>query len=193
MADLENISAETLDFAEAAPKAVSQAIAEAVELHTFYPATPHFIGSDLGVYNAALEEEQVAEFIRSRSPLGFSPFRDFVAGEYRFRRAYVSFTFRPLDGADAQITLTDANVFADVPDRVETDSATITVAASGITITFAQPFSVAPKVTVTPISSTVPLVPVLTAAPSTGSFTVKLFDLSGTAVTGSFIWTAVGY
>lgn len=193
MADLTNNSAETLDFAEAYPKAIGQAFAEAVDLNSFYPATPYFIGSDLGVYNVAMSASEVAEFMRSRAPLGYSPFRDFVAGEYRFQKAYVSFTFKPLDGADAQLTLLSATVNADVPDKIETNSATVTNASTGISITFATAFSAAPRVTVTPISSTTPVIAVLTASPTSTGFTVKLFDLSGTAVTGSFIWTAVGY
>lgn len=193
MADLVNISSETLDFAAAPSKGVSQAIAEALELHSFCPATPYFIGSDLGVYSSAMSESEVAEFIRTRAPLGYSPFRDFVAGEYRFQKAYVNFVFRPLDASDAQITLSAAEIFADVPDKIETDTATVTNASTGISVTFSTTFAAAPRVTITPVSSVDPVVAVLTAAPTISGFTAKLFDLSGTEVTGTFIWTAAGY
>lgn len=193
MADLTNTSAETLGFSEVSSKGIAQSFAEAIELHTFLPATPYFWGADLGVYNEAMSSTAVVEFMRARGPIGYSRFRDFVAGEYKFRRAYVDFVFKPLDGADARLSLVEAKIYADVPDRSETDAGTVTNAASGLSVTFTSPFAAAPKVTVTPISGTTPIVAVLTAAPTTTGFTVKLFDLSGTAVTGSFIWTAMGY
>lgn len=193
MTDFSNNSAETLGFAEGFSNGAAQAFDEALDFNTFYPATPYFVGSDLGVYSGAMTEAEAAEFIRTRSPLGYSPFRDFVAGEYQFQKAYVNFVFKPIDGADAQIALTAAKITADVPDKSETNTATVTVAASGITVAFASTFAAAPKVVVTPISSGAPVIPVLTIAPTTAGFTVKLFDLSGTAVTGTFIWTAIGY
>lgn len=193
MADYENISEETLGLAEGFANAPSQAFDEAVDFSAFYPATPYHIGGDFGVYNVAMASADVEEFMRSRSPLGYGLFRDFVAGEYKFRRAYVDFVFRPIDGADAQLTLNTANIYADVPDKTETNSATITNASTGITVSFTNTYTQPPKVTVTPISSSTPVVAVLTGDPTTTSFTVKLFNLSGTAVTGSFIWAALGY
>lgn len=192
MADLENISNETLGFSPAAGAGVAQAFAESFAVRAFYPATPYFLGADLGVYSTARDRDQALEFIRSRSPIGYAPFRDFVASEYKFRRAYVQFLFAPLDGSDAQLSLDAARVFADVPDRRENDQGTVTNAATGLSVTFARAFSAAPKVTITPISAT-PVIAVLTAAATTTGFTVKLYDLSGNAVTGSFFWTASGY
>lgn len=193
MADLTNDSAEAFGFAEGLSNGAGQGFAEALGLAAFYPATPYYIGSDFGIYNEAMDGAAVEEFMRTRSPLGYGPFRDFVAGEYQFRRAYVDFAFLPIDGADAQLSLAAAHIYADVPDKSETNTGTITNAATGLTVSFTTTFSAAPKVTVTPISSSAPLIPVLTAEPTTSSFTVKLFDLSGTAVTGSFIWSALGY
>lgn len=193
MTDYTNDSAETLGFAEVFSNGAGQAFAEALDLHTFYPATPFHIGSDLGIYTGAMSPASVAEFIRTRAPLGYSPFRDFVAGEYKFQKAYINFAFEPLDGADAQIAMTAAKITADVPDKAETNVSTVTVASTGITIAFSTAFAVAPKVTVTPITSGSPIIPVLTIAPTTAGFTVKLFDLAGAAVTGTFIWTAIGY
>lgn len=193
MADLTNDSDETLDFAEGFGNEYVQPFAEALAVETFYPATPYFIGSDLGVYSGAMDDAAVAEFLRTRSPLGYAPFRDFVAGEYKFQKAYVEFEFQPADGADAQLSMTAASIIADVPDKSETNVATITTAATGVTVTFATAFSVAPKVVVTPVSAGAPLVPMLTATPTTTGFTVKLYDLSGNAVTGTVIWTAIGY
>lgn len=192
MADLENISTETLGFSPAVGAGVVQGFAERLAMHNFFPATPYFLGADLGVYNKALDRDEAAEFMRTRSPIGYAPFRDFVASEYKFRRAYVQFVFAPLDGSDAQLSLEAANIFADVPDRVENDQGTVTNAATGLSVTFARAFTAAPKVTITPVSAT-PVVAVLTAAATTTGFTVKLFDLSGNAVTGSFFWTASGY
>jgi hypothetical protein len=193
MADLSNTSVETLGVGEVLSKQPSQSFAEGLALGSFYPATPYHVGSDFGIYSEAMTPATVAEFIRSRAPLGYSPFRDFVAGEYKFRRAYVNFVFNPLDGADAQLSLVEASINADVPDKTETNVGEITSAATGLTVTFLQTFAAAPKVLVTPISGTTAVVPVLTGQPTTTGFTVKLFDLSGTAVTGSFIWTAIGY
>lgn len=193
MADLTNDSAESLGFSEGLSNSMAQAFAEGLQLHAFCPATPYYIGGDFGVYTGALDEAAVAEFIRSRSPLGYSPFRDFVAGEYKFQKAYVDFVFRPIDGADAQLSLSEAAIYADAPDRSETDIATITNASTGISITFSPAFATAPKVTLTPIASGSPVVAVLTATPTASGFTAKLFNLSGTAVTGSLIWSATGY
>lgn len=193
MADLINNSSETLGFSEVLSNRPSQVFAEALELHTFSPATAYYIGSDLGIYTGAMSADAVAEFMRSRAPIGYSPFRDFVAGEYKFRRALVDFVFQPLDGADARLSLIAAKIYADVPDKQETNVGTVTNAATGLAVTFAGTFAVAPKVTVTPVSGAAPVVAVLTAQPTTTGFTVKLYDLTGTAVTGTFIWTALGY
>jgi hypothetical protein len=192
MADLENISTETLEFSPVVGAGVAQAFAEALAVRAFYPATPFFLAADLGVYSRALDRDQAVEFMRTRSPIGYAPFRDFVASEYKFRRAYVQFAFAPLDGSDAQLSLDEARVFADVPDRTENNQGTVTNATTGLSVTFSRAFSAAPKVTITPISTTA-VVAVLTALATTTGFTVKLFDLSGNAVTGSFFWTASGY
>lgn len=193
MADLVNNSAEAFAVGELLSNQPTQSFSEAVSLGVYYPATPYIIASDLGVYNEALGEAAVVEFIRSRAPIGYSPFKDFVAGEYKFQKAFVDFVFSPLDGADAQMSLVEAKITADVPDKTETDSGTVTNAAAGLTVTFASSFAIPPKVMITPISGTTPVVAVLTAQPTTTGFTVKLFNLSGTAVTGSLIWTAIGY
>lgn len=192
MANLVNTSNETLGFTEVGSKGMSQPFAEAISLHTFYPASPFFRAADLGLYSAPMSAEAVEEFIRTRAPIGFSPFREFVASEYKFQQAYVQFVFKPLDGSDAQLSLTTANVKADVPDRFENDTGTVTNASSGLTITFTRAFVTAPKVTVTPVSTSA-VIAVLTATPTTTGFTVKLFNTSGTAITGSFFWTASGY
>lgn len=193
MADLTNTSAETLAFSEVGSKGIGQSFSEAIELHTFQTANPYFFGADLGIYSEAMTSTAVAEFMRSRGPIGYSRFRDFVAGEYKFQRALVDFVFKPLDGADARLSLVEASIYADVPDRSETDAGTVTNATTGLSVTFSAPFSQPPKVTVTPVSAATPVVAVLTASPTTTGFTVKLYNLSGTAVTGSFIWTALGY
>lgn len=192
MTDFVNDSAETLAFAEAVAERFGKNVDEAVEFNSFYPATPYYTGSDLGIYNAVMTDAQVREFIQNRSPLGYSPYRDFVAGDYQFRRAYIDFVFVPVDGADAQLSLTAATFIADVPDKVETNTATITVAASGISVTFTKGFIAAPNVILTPVGSAARNA-VLTANPTATGFTAKLYDNTGTAVTGTFFWTATGY
>ena len=193
MADLVNNSDETLGVGEGLVKGLSQAFSESVELHSFQRATPYMAASDLGIYNVAMSRTAVEEFIRSRAPIGYSPFRDFVAGEYKFQKAYINFLYKPLDGADAQLSLAEAKITADVPDKTETNAGTVTNAATGLSVTFTVGFAIPPRVVVTPISGTTPIVAVLSTQPTTTGFTVKLFDLSGTAVTGSFFWTARGY
>lgn len=192
MADLVNNSAETLGFSEARTSGMGQALAESLGFLPFYPATPYHIGGDFAVYNAAVAAVDAMDFIVDRGPLGYSHFRDFVAGEYQFRRAYLDFVFTPIDGADAQLTLGTATVYADVPDKSESGSGVISSAGSGLAVSFTTGFAVAPNVTVTGIG-TGAVIAVLTAAPTATGFTVKLFDTSGTAVTGTVIWTAIGY
>jgi hypothetical protein len=192
MTDHLNNSDETLAFSGALAKGASKVFAESLSLHGFQPASAYSYAADLGIYDVALNADEVAEFIRTRSPIGYSPFRDFVASEYKFEKAYVQFQFRPLDGADAQLSLDQAHIFADVPDRAENALAEITNASTGLAVTFSRAFAATPKVTVTPVSTT-PVIAVLTVAPTTTGFTVKLFDLTGGAVTGSFFWTALGY
>lgn len=192
MADLVNSSSETLGFAEARGSDVSQALAEALGWLPFYPATPYHGAGDFGAYNAPVADGEASDFITYRGPLGYSRFRNFVPGEYQFRRAYIDFVFTPVDDADAQLTLSAATIYADVPDKVESGSGTITVAATGLVVTFASAFATPPNVTVNGIGSTA-VIAVLTAAPTTGGFTVKLFNTSGVAVTGTVLWTAIGY
>lgn len=192
MTDFVNDSAETLGFSEGRTSGISQALAEALGWLPFYTATPYHIAGDFGAYNAPVADGDASDFIASRGPLGYSRFRDFMPGEYQFRRAYLDFVFTPVDGADAQLTLSAATVYADVPDKVESGQGTITVAATGLVVTFASAFATPPNVTVNGIGSTA-VIAVLTAAPTTGGFTVKLFNTSGTAVTGQVLWTAIGY
>jgi hypothetical protein len=187
-----NISGETLGFAEALGNGFTQELAEALGLYGFSNATPALNVADLGIYNTAWEAQKVKNFLRNRGPIGYSRFTDLVPGDFKFTKAYIDFMFTSLEATDSQISLTEAKVVADVPDIIESGTATISVAANGAAITFSKTFHIVPRVVITPVSAA-HAVPTITTGPSTTGFTAKLFNTAGTAITGTFIWTAVGY
>ena len=192
MAKLVNKLAETFSMTDAQKRDFALGVDETVRVRDFVTSMPYAILGDLGIYDTAMTLQNFRAFAKNRSPIGFSPFRDFVPGEYRFRRAVIDYVFSPLDTGDAVITLTEAKVYADIPDLIESGTATITVAASGITVVFARAFKFAPRVTITPIGAAMATV-VLSAAPTLIDFNAKMYNQAGVAIAGSFIWTAMGY
>lgn len=114
----------------------------------------------------------------------------FAAGGFRYLRVHYDFTCTA--GANL-IEVSGINV--KVSNKLKTDSGTftITVAASGATV----PFNVAFLDADTPIcqaNGSTPLIPVVdfSDVPNPTGFNVKLYNLSGVAVTGSGSWNAQG-
>lgn len=110
-----------------------------------------------------------------------------------FRYVRVKYDFTCTAGANL-IQVTGINI--KLANKLKTDSGRgiITTAATGVVVPFNVPFIDAD----TPIcqaEGATPLTPVVdfTDAPNPTSFTVYLYNSSGTKVTGSFSWTARGY
>jgi hypothetical protein len=85
----------------------------------------------------------------------------------------------------------ELNSYADLPDVDEFDDNEITVAADGCAITFTKTFHEIPSVNIDILTGD-GYVHKFSVAPSTTGFTVKLYKLDGTAVTGTFRYSAHG-
>jgi hypothetical protein len=81
--------------------------------------------------------------------------------------------------------------YADLPDVDEYGTAEITVAADGVAITFTKEFHEVPSVNVDILDGDAYLHK-FSVAPDLTGFTVKIYDLSGTAQTGNIRWHAHG-
>lgn len=111
-----------------------------------------------------------------------------------FRYVRVHYDFNCTAGANL-ISFSALNIKLAIKQRNDNGSATATAGlTNGTPVTFAYPFVYADTPVVQPNGST-PLIPVVIyagVANPTG-FSVKLYNLSGTDVGGSFSWTARGY
>lgn len=187
-----HFSAETFGFSDAIENGLDGIHDEGFQFRDWVVSTQHSIMGDLAIYDEYFNPNEAEDFMLNRPPVGYTYFADFDAGTIKFQYAFVNFVFEPKNSIDATLSLTGAVIYADLPDKVESNTATVTVAATGVSVTFTKTFHVAPDVVITPIGSSAISV-ALTAAPSTTGFTAKMYDSAGTAITGTFIWTAVGY
>jgi len=81
--------------------------------------------------------------------------------------------------------------YADLPDVDEKGTGTVSNASTGLAVTLAKTFHEAPSVNIDILSGD-GFVHKFSVVPSTTGFTVKLYKLDGTAVTGDFSYHAHG-
>lgn len=81
--------------------------------------------------------------------------------------------------------------YADLPDVDDFGTGTVTVAADGAVITFNKTFHQIPSVNIDILSGNGYLHK-FTVAPDLTDTTIKLYDLSAVAQTGTFRWSAHG-
>jgi hypothetical protein len=147
--------------------------------------------SDMIVGSTEITEQDFAAIVEAGHPPGYTDFRDFIQGDYTYRRAL----FRAiLNSRNSDRGYIDGlRVTVDVPDIFDRGTAQITDAVAGAVINFARSFRVPPEVTMTHKGGTAVAIPRLLGAVTTTGFTAVLENSSGTRVAGSFTWIAQGY
>lgn len=182
---------EGLDIQAAVDKGLQLTNAEAIALVEQYRRHANGVISDMLIAASALCEETFNGMFKTGQPPGYTPFRDFMPGDYSYRRAL----FRAiLETTSADRAYIEAlRVTVDVPDVLDRGTAHITDATSGITVSFTRAFNVPPEVTLTHKGGTRVAIARLKGPVSTQGFSAILEDLSGSLLAGSFTWVAQGY
>ena len=166
-------------------------VREALALAEQYRRHANGVISDMLVASTEITQQDFAAIVEAGHPPGYTDFRDFIQGDYTYRRAL----FRAiLNSRNSDRGFIDAlRVTVDVPDIFDRGTAQITDPAAGASIYFSRSFRVAPEVTMTHKGGTAVAIPRLLGAVTTTGFTAVLENSSGTRVTGSFTWIAQGY
>lgn len=116
----------------------------------------------------------------------YDGFEDWTSGtvSFRYLKARVE--------VDTSIGIPILTQFTRVLDSIErTEKAeNVAISASGTTVTYADPFSLVPFVTVLPISTSA--ITATVSAKTTTNFKIHLFNSAGTAVAGTVDWSAIG-
>ena len=176
---------------DALRKAIRLTAQEALALAEQYRRHANGVISDMIVGSTEITEQDFAAIVEAGHPPGYTDFRDFIQGDYTYRRAL----FRAiLNSRNSDRAFIDAlRVTVDVPDIFDRGTAQITDPAAGASIYFSRSFRVAPEVTMTHKGGTAVAIPRLLGAVTTTGFTAVLENSSGTRVSGSFTWIAQGY
>jgi len=178
-------------IAEALRRAQTLKLSEALSLAEQYRRRANGVISDMIVASTEITAQDFMDILESGHPPGYTNFRDFIQGDYTYRRAL----FRAiLNSRNSDRAFIDAlRVTVDVPDIFDRGTAQITDPAAGASIYFSRAFRVAPEVTMTHKGGTAVAIPRLLGAVTTTGFTAVLENSSGTRVSGSFTWIAQGY
>lgn len=127
----------------------------------------------------------------SEDNITWSAWSAYQPGDYKCRYFQLELTVVRQSSAQ-QIEVTQFDYYADLPDVDEfSDTKTISVAASGLAVTFDKIFHQVPSVAITILSGS-GVYAQFSSAPDTSGFTVKLFNAAGTAQTGTFSYHAHG-
>jgi hypothetical protein len=182
---------EGLAVSDALRRAMSLTAREALALAEQYRRHANGVISDMIVGSTEITEQDFAAIVEAGHPPGYTDFRDFIQGDYTYRRAL----FRAiLNSRNSDRAFIDAlRVTVDVPDIFDRGTAQITDPAAGASIYFSRSFRVAPEVTMTHKGGSAVAIPRLLGAVTTTGFTAVLENSSGTRVSGSFTWIAQGY
>jgi hypothetical protein len=182
---------EGFGVSDALRRAMSLSVREALALAEQYRRHANGVISDMIVGSTEITEQDFAAIVEAGHPPGYTDFRDFIQGDYTYRRAL----FRAiLNSRNSDRAFIDAlRVTVDVPDIFDRGTAQITDPAAGASIYFSRSFRVAPEVTMTHKGGTAVAIPRLLGAVTTTGFTAVLENSSGTRVSGSFTWIAQGY
>jgi predicted phage tail protein len=126
-----------------------------------------------------------------RGPAGYSSYRPLIPGDYNFRRAWVWQRLAAPVGVGQNIYLTASKLITDVPDILDGGSASVAGTGSTV-INFNAAYHAAPRVTAVVVGGSVPAVVDIVSVVA-GSFTVRLWNLSGAQVSGVINWGSRGY
>lgn len=130
------------------------------------------------------------EMTHGSSP-GYSKFVNFITGDYEYQKAIFKMKSISVDSNRGILGALTLNV--DVQDIIEKGSATISTAATGVSVVYSSTFHATPELVPAFKSGTAVAIPEITTQDATG-FTVKLWDPVGSQyITGSITWAAHGY
>jgi hypothetical protein len=182
---------EGLGVTDALKRALRINASEALLLAEQYRRHANGVISDMIISTAEITEQDFANIVSAGHPPGYTDFRDFIQGDYTYRRAL----FRAiLKSRNSDRGFIDAlRVTVDVPDIFDRGTAQITDAALGAVIGFTRSFRVPPEVTVTHKGGTAVAIPRLIGSVTTTGFTAVLENTFAARVSGSFTWIAQGY
>lgn len=181
---------EGLSVLDSISKAIHLPKNEAITLFDEYVRRANAVFSDITISKDPITQDEFKDMIESGRAPGFSEFRDFIQGDYSYRRAIFRAVATSLD--DTDISLDQFKVEVDVPDVFDRGVAEIVNAMTGVEIDFNRVFNIVPEITITLTGGTVIALPDVIAKSET-SFTVILTDASDTRVTGTVSWAAHGY
>ncbi len=182
---------ESLSVSDALRKAMRLTVREALALAEQYRRHANGVISDMIVGITEITEQDFAAIVEAGHPPGYTDFRDFIQGDYTYRRALFRAVLNSRNSDRGYID--GLRVTVDVPDIFDRGTVQITDAAAGAVISFSRSFRVAPEVTMTHKGGTAVAIPRLLGSVTTTGFTAILENSSGTRVSGSFTWIAQGY
>ena len=130
------------------------------------------------------------EIRTSEDNVTWTTYAPYQAGDYYCRYYQIRATLTRAS-LDQDLEVSELNHYADLPDVDEFGDGEVTVAADGDVITFAKTFHEAPSVNIDILSGD-GYVHKFSVIPDLTDFTVKLYDLAGTAKTGEFKYHAHG-
>lgn len=148
--------------------------------------------SDLIIYNQSLTLDKFIDLVNSSSPPGYTEYKKFLPGDYKYRYAKVKAVLSTI--SDDTPILDNVKVTIDVPDIHNKGTTIISDANLGAEVTYPRAYTVDLPDVVLSFKGGIGGVatPEITNESLTG-FTVKLINSSGVYITGSVTWAADGY
>lgn len=142
------------------------------------------------VRSSAMSLDTFANYAPSHAPLGYTPFKELVPGDFNYQNALIWISLINFDRT-LDVQLASAKLRVDVPDILNRGA--VTVGTGGTLVAYPVPYKTLPELQVTQTSGAL-AIPKVTGATVNG-FTVQLFDVTSpaTAVAGTISYIAAGY
>lgn len=182
---------ESFGIAPASGKEFDKSLEESFRVQDQIRRAANGVIHDVLITSAEWDEDDFKSYADS-PPVGYTPFKEFFAGDYKFKKALIGVRVSgpPTGGS---IGISELKHVIDVPDVRDRGSHSITTSAAE-TISFTKSFRAAPEVSVTWKGGTNPATPEVFDVTTT-NFKVRLRDLNSPSsfVDGTISWTAEGY
>lgn len=185
-AQFKRVVAEVLHIVEKVAKQAKLTTKEVLQFAEAYLRNANAVVSDIYFSQNDLSLE---EFKSKSTPMGYTPFKDFVAGDLEYRYALIRLIMEAgVTTGRPQIDRWDINI--DVPDT--RDRGTVDVPATNFRINFNRRFFAPPEVNVTMRGGSTGI-PHITSVDDLG-FNIELRDVNtNQIVAGTITWSADGY
>lgn len=152
---------------------------------------------DVAIRNRALTDDEVTRHLLGFAPANYTPFQNFLPGDYTFQQALVGIRLSAPANVDTP-AIFDAVFNTDLPDIVENGQLTTVVTTSPANngwsaVLFNKDFNQVPSVIVTPLSGAV-AVTWETRNITVDGFEVRTLNAATQAPVGGIVvgWTAIG-